>query len=584
MFDRFSTEGASLDLAINQILALVELQSPKDRDLARTVLIWLANVKRPLPIESLCEALVIDRTRLLLNRSALPTAESVTTCCQGLTEIDKHDSTVSLTYPAIEQNLRLRWPKDYDKIRADLSIGCLVYVSLATFEDGPSAHREVFLARFEEYPFLSYAADNWAVHAQETPSEEVSNLVMELFRQPNRLASAMQMKERKNLSATSDMIEFEAATQRVRSMSALQIAISLDFRNFVHILLEEQADVIKLDAQGCAILDEALRRDDLELFQILYEKALVNTLEVSGDLAIKVYPRVDDYRIRYRGVRQSDSVTATVEKNNPGALLALLNDGGNPNTMDERGVPALNLACQQNSADMVYALLSAGANINECDSQGRTALYEAVSRSDVDPNSDEAGDSMVLPKAATGNKLHLVRLLLLSKADPNAGDPECNPLSAAILQRDVNIVERLLEYGATTRVRMAGNTSPLHVAARLQDPSQADMVELLLRFGADVNSPDHSGRTPLFDTILNQNFDSTEMLLDDGADIEAAIVEDNKRPLHEAAIVGNAKIFQLLLKSSLCISPKDAHGMTPLDYAERNHHDDIVRLIKMKMP
>lgn len=291
MVDRISTEGVNSSLAISQALDLVERQSLKDLNLAKTVLIWLANVHRPLAIESLCEALAVDHTQLQLNRSAAPTADSVITCCQGLTKIDDHDM-VSLTHPDIGQCLSSHWSKDYKKVKTDLSITCLAYVLLATFVDGPSAHQEVVLARFHEYPFLSYAADNWAAHAQETQSKEIHDLVMDLFNQPNKLASAMQMKECRNLSATSDSNEFEAAAQRVRSMSALQMAVRLDLRDVVHVLLQKHADVMQLDTQGFAILDEALRGKDWNLFQTLYEKAAINTRGPSDGLAIKLHPRV----------------------------------------------------------------------------------------------------------------------------------------------------------------------------------------------------------------------------------------------------------------------------------------------------
>lgn len=346
-------------------------------------------------------------------------------------------------------------------------------------------------------------------------------------------------------------------------------------------------------------------------------------------------------------LRQSDSVTVAVEEENLGALLALLFDGGNPNIKDEHGAPALSLACRRNDADMAHALLRAGANINECDLQGRTALYEAVSSCSSDRSSNGAGDSTALLKAAPGNKNNLVELLLdrgadpnlgndsyrplfaavrtgdeslvmlllkggansrpegdgynvLSaavetenkrlvkllldhKADPNAGDPKYNPLSQAILHRKVDIVELLLACGAATERKMAGNIGPLHIAARLKDPVQPDMVEQLLRFSADVDSTDSSGRTPLFYTICSQDFDSTEMLLDSGADTEVETLEEKRRPLHEAATAGNEEIMRLLLDCSLYISPEDAHGMTPLDYAEKYGHDQIVRLLKTEM-
>lgn len=294
---------------------------------------------------------------------------------------------------------------------------------------------------------------------------------------------------------------------------------------------------------------------------------------------------------------------------------------------------------------MIHALLDYGANINKCDLQGRTALYEAVSSSNAVPSSDVGSDETVLLRAATGNENHLVELLLKNGADLNIGDDSHKPLLAAVQTGDESLVKLLLDHGAdlnagtdklspllaasqisnediltllleqgadpnantdhlksryeaivqrkvdivddlsqsevVTGAKTAGTVSPLHIAAQLQDPAK---LELLLRFGANVNSRDPSGRTPLFDTIGNQDFESTEILLDNGADLDSATLEDGRRPLHEAALVGNVRIFRLLLDSSLCVAPEDAHGKTPLDSAKYKGHDETVGLIESKKP
>lgn len=60
-----------------------------------------------------------------------------------------------------------------------------------------------------------------------------------------------------------------------------------------------------------------------------------------------------------------------------------------------------------------------------------------------------------------------------------------------------------------------------------------DVVKLLLAHGADVNTKDNTGQTPLFDAAVRNSTDVAELLLANRADVNATD-KDGQTPLHEA--------------------------------------------------
>jgi len=89
----------------------------------------------------------------------------------------------------------------------------------------------------------------------------------------------------------------------------------------------------------------------------------------------------------------------------------------------------------------------------------------------------------------------IAALLLEYKANPNAQQSDGNtPLHLACFKGDLVLVELLLRYGADVNIQnnVAGRT-PLHVAA---DGYHDSIVELLLKHKANINVQDHFGKTP----------------------------------------------------------------------------------------
>jgi len=123
---------------------------------------------------------------------------------------------------------------------------------------------------------------------------------------------------------------------------------------------------------------------------------------------------------------------------------------------------------------------------------------------------------------------------------------------------------------------MLSQSELLHRSAM---PGETAAIEMLLKLGADVNSPDQHGKTPLHDASLKGHVDTVRLLLDRGATIGARD-EDGATPLHDAALGGSAKVIELLLGREADIYARDSKGLTPLDYVLKMERSDAAQVLR----
>ena len=84
-----------------------------------------------------------------------------------------------------------------------------------------------------------------------------------------------------------------------------------------------------------------------------------------------------------------------------------------------------------------------------------------------------------------------------------------------------------------------------------------------MRYGANVNTQDIHGDSPLHSSLLYHNTDNIELLLKYSANVEATNASGRK-PIH---IANDAESLDLLLKYGASVNSQDRIGNTPLHYA-----------------
>ena len=173
------------------------------------------------------------------------------------------------------------------------------------------------------------------------------------------------------------------------------------------------------------------------------------------------------------------------------------------------------------------------------------------------------GDT-ALHLASAGHRVELVRLLLAAGADPNSA----------------------------TNHRHSG---PLHYAAdgyvispNWNAKRQVETIQCLLDAGAEINTPDKNGATPLHRAVRTRCAAAVKCLLQRGAD---ALLKNKpgSTPFHlavqntgrggsgaEVAISAQRQIIREFLSFGLKPALKDAQGKSVLDWAQSSWIRDIL--------
>lgn len=120
--------------------------------------------------------------------------------------------------------------------------------------------------------------------------------------------------------------------------------------------------------------------------------------------------------------------------------------------------------------------------------------------------------------------------------------------------------------------------TPLHRLCARAKP-QVDVITMLLERGANVNATNLSGKTPVFYCNFNYSVELLNLLVKYGADINIKDKHGNTL-LHDDYINCFDEYFEEFLKTLISmgfdINSKNSLGLTPLDLSENEKIDEIL--------
>ena len=159
----------------------------------------------------------------------------------------------------------------------------------------------------------------------------------------------------------------------------------------------------------------------------------------------------------------------------------------------------------------------------------------------------------------------------------------CSPLFIACKKGNVEIVEYLLSVcNANVEVkglyevqddRTIHTVTPLWCAAVA---GKLKVVEVLVKFGADVNSVSDTGSTPVRSACFMTHLDIVKLLVENGADIQKPNQNGGTCLINS---VQSVELCEFLLKNGAFVNAQDVQNKTALHYAIQEHRFETTKLL-----
>ena len=316
----------------------------------------------------------------------------------------------------------------------------------------------------------------------------------------------------------------------------------------------------------------------------------------------------------------------------------LLEAGADVNLTSDRRYPLM-AACDGGNIELINLLLQAGADVKCSKSNNETCLHAVINAHSSITDSQKAADSVskldivntirslldggvdvdarcsqgetALYRASKAGHEDIVQLLLEAGAETSGSTSRC-PLYAACEHGSTQIADLLLQHGADPNASSASTEGPYiplmsrisaYVASSSSSPiccamkkGYIDVVDLLLKHGADVNTQDHAGKSALiyfiellnFQTykasqILNppgkRNLDMLKSMLLAGGDVNIKSVNNGQNALHIASSFGICDVMMVLIQHGANCNHLTASGKSALDLACEKGHEEAIELL-----
>ena len=231
-------------------------------------------------------------------------------------------------------------------------------------------------------------------------------------------------------------------------------------------------------------------------------------------------------------------------------LRLLIMAGADINAVNNTGETAL---LQAGTEQCVESLLQAGADVNIVDTRGNTALINAtlidnskrmglLLKSGADVNRVNFLGETAVTKAAIYEGFDSLKLLTEGGADMSLPSHKNIVIRTMEIGTSGDIVKLLIKSGADVNTTGITDLSPLYLQAM---SGNVEMLKLLIKAGADVNYCNGNKGTALVTTACNGHLDCARVLLKANAQINTTWCNLNVRS-HDRATLDNVDLIHLL--------------------------------------
>ena len=259
------------------------------------------------------------------------------------------------------------------------------------------------------------------------------------------------------------------------------LSVALAARNFdIANRLIEKGAPLEVDIEaGLPFLTAAVQSGDREMIDYLLSKGI---------------------DVDYQGAQQTSSLAVAANLGEVALMKKFIEAGADPDALGISGKPLLIEAVKESNREKFDLLLGGKADVNARTGDGEGAELTALSF------------------AIALENVYMQEELLAAGADSNAKGTSGEPLLYEAVQgQKKEVVTRLLKNEAGTETLSSNAISPLSAAVLNED---LDMIDLLISGGADSSFHGEEAETPLMLAAANGNLAIANQLIVSGARVD----------------------------------------------------------------
>ncbi|KAG2175263.1 hypothetical protein INT44_007751 [Umbelopsis vinacea] len=416
------------------------------------------------------------------------------------------------------------------------------------------------------------------------------------------------------------------------SYTALHVAAMNGHKEVVDMLIQHGAKVVAGNEGPNIALHLAASNGHEEVIGLLIKHgAVVDARNDHSDTALHLAAQYGHQSVVSKLIDHGADVDAQNYQSGTALQFAALNEhtevvnllikhGANIETANINGHTPLMIAVKENQLDMVSLLIEKKANIEASDNTSLTSLHWSAMKgqlsvlqlllqknANIDATTIEGDTALHL--AAIFNHSDIVATLIDHHANIEAENKSHNtPMQLALLNGHDNVVDQLKSVGARIgkfgnvtsehlyQAALTGQVTPIrktlemcgnedekmfYLNATLQRAAQNGQVEVvtnILQCGADIESLNEDGVSPLF--LAGQYPGLISVLVHHGACIKARNKKDRHQSvLHHYASKGQMEGLSILLNCGFDIHIIDKDSDTALHYAARIGNCEVVDIL-----
>ncbi|PAA47570.1 hypothetical protein BOX15_Mlig004077g1 [Macrostomum lignano] len=371
-------------------------------------------------------------------------------------------------------------------------------------------------------------------------------------------------------------------------------SFSKDGRQVIHVACESgKAHIAKrfidlgvpvhaADSSGISTLMLAAQSGSSEIIEALItrKQQLVEMKDIFGKSALEYAIVWDQEKVINQLIdagcnvdnQQKDGRTplmlaiASTSKSADEVVQTLIERGCSVDAVTEDGFNVAHVACKYNKLQVLKVLMEKGVSIESLTKSSDSCLTLAVSKGSAEligllvdaglskSHTNCEGHSAVSLGYQRGNEEVLSKLLPVSDSDVSNKYANGNTLLHLACEGGLKkLIESLLDRDPTLlEAKNSKLETPLHVASRC---SKLELVDLLLQRGAEINSADEMGETPLFMAISAGNFTICKSILDKKPDL-SLLNSEGVSAMAKAYHKGKTSIIRMLQAEEAPLFPE----------------------------